>query len=215
MSRRRRPIVSGGMRVPRGYRHSISWLHLPSLLAPPAPLPLGRLLTLELLLQVVSLPLLTVALPRRSRSLCRVPRHRWGGADLRDGGTQAPRHRDIPVSGHGEVLRGCISSISWLRLTPYPRVTFIRRSFSFRRHYSRCYRATLQRRVCSFRCYPRHRQGRRQRVPCLKHVLGPATLHAAVGKGGSASSSSSAFRTPRVHLVRRSSQVESRPAGKS
>ena len=36
-------------------------------------------------------------------------------------------------------------------------------------------------------------------------------VHTAVGKGGGASPSSRAFRTRKVHLVRRSSFMESRP----
>ena len=54
------------------------------------------------------------------------------------GGAQASRHHDTPISGREEVPRGYTSSVSWLRLPPYPRVTFRRRSCAFPWRCSHC-----------------------------------------------------------------------------
>ena len=174
----------------------------------------GRVLTPELLLPVVSLPLLKGRTPARARSFRRDPRRRWGGAGLTQGGAQGSRHHDIPVSDHEHVLRRYISSTSWLRLpvtlespsdagaAPFGSVTPAANGSlsSAGSGSSGVTSAAVGEGGGSF---------------LASNTFWDLRVHAAVGKGGSPSLSSSTFRTPRIHLVSRFLHVESRPAKNS
>ena len=112
-SRRRDTHVPGGVEVPRRFKNNMPWLPLP-----PCARVAWRLRSW--FFGWCHLHSLRVAPQRMVRSLQYAPHRRWGGADLRQNGLQATRHRAIPVFSGVEVSRGYIGGISQLQ---FPRTS--------------------------------------------------------------------------------------------